>query len=111
MTLERLLNLSKLACSLRMGWHRDVGMSNIAGQKESRRGNWELWEQRLNLPLVEGVGLTSVNNSDNHYIFHRHLPLAEKSASIRSISTKLQRQCGLSMSAAIIGFNPLSRTL
>lgn len=59
-----------------MGWYRDAGMNAVAGERGEVTGSLsqEIWEQQLNLPLVEGVGLTSVNNSDNHYIHHRHLP-------------------------------------
>lgn len=72
-------------------------MNNVAGQEESRRGNRlpirETWEQKLNVPPLEGVGLTSVNNSDNHYVLHGHCPWAERAASIRCISPEPQPQC------------------
>lgn len=50
-----------------MGWYRDAGMNAVAGERGEVTGSLsqEIWEQQLNLPLVEGVGLSSVNNSDN----------------------------------------------
>lgn len=70
-------------------------MNNVAGQEESRRGN------RLPVPgdmgaeaefaSGGGVGLTSVNNSDNHYILHRHC-LSDALALSCSVSVGFQCQ-------------------
>lgn len=55
------------------------------------------------MPLVEGVGLTSVNNSDNHYILRRHC-LSDALALSCSVNVGIQCQqlaSGLILSAEL----------